>query len=107
MSRSTELLRDIHEINLMYLLLLQRVARSGETAAVGLAMSADASRWLAELRPDELIKLARSNILIGQLNVAPHILLTALSQGMEMILATPPVAAGWDPPAQAWRTPTP
>lgn len=106
MPRSTELLRDIHEINLMYLLLLQRLARSGETAAAGLEMSDKASRWLAGLRPDEVVKLARSNVLLGQLDVAPHTLLTALSQGIEMILATP-VQARSDPPSQVWPTTNP
>ena len=43
MPRSTELLRDIHETNLMYLLLLQRIARSGNAAAIaGMQLSVEA-----------------------------------------------------------------
>ncbi|WYX18593.1 hypothetical protein WJ973_21185 [Achromobacter xylosoxidans] len=47
MPRSAELLRDIHETNLMYLLLLQRMARAGNLPALaGMQMSVQAaSGW--------------------------------------------------------------
>lgn len=50
MPRSAELLRDIHETNLMYLLLLQRMARAGNLPALaGMQMSVQACQWLAAL----------------------------------------------------------
>lgn len=89
MPRSTELLRDIHEINLMYLLLLQRLARSDDaTAEAGLEMSAQARQWLAALPPNDLVKLARSSLLLAQLDLPPHLLLSALSQGIDAALTT-------------------
>ncbi|WP_454669002.1 flagellar transcriptional regulator FlhD [Achromobacter kerstersii] len=87
MPRSTELLRDIHETNLMYLLLLQRLARSGEAGAVaGVPLSPEACLWLAALQPEALVKLAQNSVLLAQLNLAPHLLLTALSQGIDTTL---------------------
>lgn len=72
----------------MYLLLLQRIARSGDASeSAGLEMSAQARQWLAGLQPAEMIKLARSSVLLAQLNLAPHLLLSALSQGIEDALA--------------------
>lgn len=54
MPRSTELLRDIHETNLMYLLLLQRMARTGDLPALaGMQISAQACQWLAALAPQD------------------------------------------------------
>lgn len=88
MPKSTELLRDIHEANLMYLLLLQRIARQGNADEVsGLHMSAQACRWLADLEPAALTRLARSSVLLAQLKLAPHSLLSALSQGIDATLA--------------------
>lgn len=88
MPNSPDLLRDIHEANLMYLLLLQRMARSGDGASLaGSPMSARTCQWLAELQPAALARLARSSVLLAQLNVAPHLLLSALSQGIVATLA--------------------
>lgn len=88
MHRSAELLRDIHETNLMYLLLLQRLARTGNLQALaGLQISVEASRWLVGLRHEDLTRLARCSVLLAQLDLAPHRLLTALSQGMDATLA--------------------
>jgi len=89
MPRSTELLRDIHEINLMYLLLLQRLARAGEASAMeaGVPLSPNACLWLAALPPEALVKLAQNSLLLAQLNLAPHLLLSALSQGIDTTLS--------------------
>lgn len=88
MPRSTELLRDIHETNLMYLLLLQRMARTGNLPAMaGMQISERACQWLAGLKHEELARLAKSSVVLAQLNLAPHQLLATLSQGMEATLA--------------------
>ena len=59
MPRSTELLRDIHETNLMYLLLLQRIARSGNAAAIaGMQLSVEACAWLTRQNHEDLARLA-------------------------------------------------
>lgn len=88
MPRSTELLRDIHETNLMYLLLLQRMARTGNLPAMaGMQISERACQWLAGLKHEELARLAKSSVVLAQLNLAPHLLLATLSQGMEATLA--------------------
>lgn len=87
MPRSTELLRDIHETNLMYLL-LQRMARTGNLPAMaGMQISERACQWLAGLKHEELARLAKSSVVLAQLNLAPHLLLATLSQGMEATLA--------------------
>ncbi len=88
MPRSTELLRDIHETNLMYLLLLQRMARTGNLPAMaGMQISERACQWLAGLKHEELARLAKSSVVLAQLNLAPHLLLATLSQGMAATLA--------------------
>ena len=88
MPKSTELLRDIHETNLMYLLLLQRLAREGNTAALGGApVSEQACRWLAGQGREDLARLAQSSVLLARLDLPPHLLLSALSQGLDATLA--------------------
>lgn len=88
MPRSTELLRDIHETNLMYLLLLQRMARSGNLPALaGMQISVQACQWLAALAPQDLARLSRCSVVLAQLSLEPHLLLAALSQGMDATLA--------------------
>ncbi|CAB3816587.1 flagellar transcriptional regulator FlhD [Achromobacter sp. SIMBA_011] len=93
MPRSTELLRDIHETNLMYLLLLQRMARAGNLPALaGMQISERACQWLAGLRHEDVARLAKSSVVLAQLNLPPHLLLATLSQGMEATLAAEPQA---------------
>lgn len=88
MPRSTELLRDIHEINLMYLLLLQRLARDADASALaGVPLSREACLWLAALQPEALVKQAQNSVLLAQLNLAPHLILAALSQGIDTTLS--------------------
>ncbi|MCY1550180.1 Flagellar transcriptional regulator FlhD [compost metagenome] len=88
MPKSTELLRDIHETNLMYLLLLQRLAREGNTPALGgTPVSEQACRWLAGQGREALVKLAQSSVLLARLDLPPHLLLSALSQGLDTPLA--------------------
>ena len=83
MPRSTELLRDIHETNLMYLLLLQRIARSSNAAAIaGMQLSVEACAWLTRQNHEDLARLACCSVLLAQLNMAPALLLSMLSQGM-------------------------
>ena len=82
MPRSTELLRDIHETNLMYLLLLQRIARSNAAAIAGMQLSVEACAWLTRQNHEDLARLARCSVLLAQLNMAPALLLSMLSQGM-------------------------
>lgn len=104
MPNPTELLRDIHEANLMYLLLLQRIARSGDAVELSrLQMSPKASQWLAELEPAALTRLARSSVLLAQLKLAPHVLLSALSQGMDATLAERNPLASPAPPSLVRR----
>ncbi|MBB1593024.1 flagellar transcriptional regulator FlhD [Achromobacter sp. UMC46] len=94
MPKSTELLRDIHETNLMYLLLLQRLARTGNAPAMaGLQISEHACQWLAALSQNDLIKMSRCSVLLAQLDLAPHLLLSALSQGIDATLAARAAAA--------------
>ncbi|KGD86923.1 transcriptional regulator [Achromobacter sp. RTa] len=83
----TELLRDIHETNLMYLLLLQRLAREGNAGAAGARASDQACRWLAGQSRQELVKLAQSSVLLARLDLPPRLLLSALSQGLDATLA--------------------
>ncbi|CAB3632991.1 MAG: flagellar transcriptional regulator FlhD [Achromobacter pulmonis] len=93
MPQSTELLRDIHETNLMYLLLLQRIARSGNLSALtGMQVSVQACEWLARQELDDLTRLSRCSVMLAQLSLEPRLLLAALSQGMEA-----PLAAGAAP----------
>ncbi|MGE8685973.1 MAG: flagellar transcriptional regulator FlhD [Achromobacter sp.] len=87
MPTPTELLRDIHETNLMYLLLLQRMAREGHAGMAGTPASEQACRWLAEQGRPELVKLAQSSVLLARLDLPPHQLLSALSQGLDATLA--------------------
>lgn len=97
--RSAELLRDIHETNLMYLLLLQRMARTGNLPVLaGMQISAQACRWLADLKPDDLTRLSRCSVVLAQLTLEPPLLLAALSQGLDATLAAPA-------PSSADRTP--
>ncbi|AMG35340.1 flagellar transcriptional regulator FlhD [Achromobacter xylosoxidans] len=105
MPRSTELLRDIHETNLMYLLLLQRMARTGNLPAMaGMQISERACQWLAGLRHEDLARLARSSVVLAQLNLEPHLLLATLSHGMQATLAAD---APTEAPAQAPPVRTP
>lgn len=88
MPQSTELLRDIHESNLMYLLLLRRMARSGNPSALaGVQVSARACEWLARQDLDNLTRLSRCSVVLAQLSLEPPLLLAALSQGMDEALA--------------------
>ena len=104
MPRSTELLRDIHETNLMYLL-LQRMARTGNLPAMaGMQISERACQWLAGLKHEELARLAKSSVVLAQLNLEPHLLLATLSHGMQATLAADAPA---EAPAQAPPVRTP
>jgi hypothetical protein len=96
MPKSTELLRDIHETNLMYLLLLQRLARAGDPASAGVPMSDQACRWLAGRGHEELVKLAQSSVLLARLDLSPDMLLSALSQGLDATLAGSAAAPALD-----------
>lgn len=88
MPRSAELLRDIHETNLMYLLLLQRMARTGNLPALAsMRISAPACQWLAALTPQDLARLSRCSVVLAQLHLEPDLLLAALSQDMDATLA--------------------
>ncbi|WMD22008.1 flagellar transcriptional regulator FlhD [Achromobacter seleniivolatilans] len=88
MPSSTELLRDIHETNLMYLLLLQRLARTGDASAIsGLQISEQACQWLASRQYEDLVKMARCSVMLAQLNLESELLLSALSHGMDATLA--------------------
>lgn len=88
MPKSAQLLHDIHETNLMYLLLLQRMARAGDTASIaGTAVSERACRWLAAQGTDDLVKLAQSSVLLARLDLPAHELLSALSLGIDAALA--------------------
>lgn len=88
MPSSPQLLRDIHETNLMYLLLLQRLARTGNASAMaGLQISAQACQWLASRQYEDLVKMARCSVMLAQLNLESELLLSALSHGMDATLA--------------------
>jgi Flagellar transcriptional activator (FlhD) len=98
MPKSSELLRDIHETNMMYLLLLQRLARTGNADALaGLQISQQACQWLAALSRDDLAKMSRCSVLLAKLDLAPHLLLSALSQGIDVTLAARTAAAPPEP----------
>ncbi|MNL67186.1 hypothetical protein D3C87_1917490 [compost metagenome] len=66
-------------------------------------MSPKASQWLADLEPAALTRLARGSVLLAQLKLAPHVLLSALSQGMDATLAERNPLASPAPPSLVRR----
>ena len=83
----------------------QRLARTGNAPAMaGLQISPHACQWLAALSPENLIKMSRCSVLLAQLDLTPHLLLSALSQGIDATLAARAVAAA-PPEPQAAQLP--
>jgi flagellar transcriptional activator FlhD len=63
--QSTELLAEIHEANLTYLMLAQQMLREDRVAAIyRLGIGADAADIIAKLSPAQISRMAASNTLI-------------------------------------------
>lgn len=62
---AAEILREIQQLNLSYLMLAQRLLRQHEAEALfRLGMRQDLGRALAALAPAQMVALARSNLLL-------------------------------------------
>ncbi|MBP0638507.1 MULTISPECIES: flagellar transcriptional regulator FlhD [unclassified Cupriavidus] len=60
-----DILRDVQQLNLSYLMLAQRLLRQHEAEALfRLGMRQELGRALAELSPAQMVALARSNLLL-------------------------------------------
>ncbi|VFR81261.1 hypothetical protein ISE1_2729 [plant metagenome] len=79
-----DLLGAIHEVNLMYLLLLQKMARQGHD---GLDLSKDAQAWLKGRSQADLARLARKSMLVCCMSFKAEAVLAALSKDMAGDLA--------------------
>lgn len=88
MPRSADLLRDIRETNLTYLRLMHCLAKQREGLTIaGVTLQEDTWRWLESLSPAEQQKLAKSSLLLSQLNFSSTQLLSAFTQDLSTIVA--------------------
>lgn len=75
------LLEDIREVNLSYLLLVQRMLRDDyATAMFRLGFSNEIADILMRLSPAQLVKLASSSSLLCRFRLEDYTLLSALTQ---------------------------
>lgn len=81
MSNSSELLNEIKEVNLSYLLLAQRLLREDKTTGMfRLGISSELADVLANLTLAQTVKLASSNQLLARFRFDDHTVLAALTQ---------------------------
>ncbi len=74
-------LRDIHEVNLSYLMLAQRLLRENFSAGMfRLGFNADVADIVLRLSPAQLVKLAGSSSLICGFRLNDYDLLSSLTQ---------------------------
>lgn len=74
-------LGDIHEVNLSYLMLAQRLLRENYAAGMfRLGFSADVADIVMQLSPSQLVKLAGSSSLICRFRLNDYDLLSTLTQ---------------------------
>jgi flagellar transcriptional activator FlhD len=101
---NSEILQEIREVNLAYLLLAQRLVRENQLEAMfRLGVSKEIADILVKLTPAQLVKLAASNMVLCRFRFDDHTLLstlthTAKSHDMQQIhaailLARQPVEA--------------
>lgn len=82
-SAKASLLSDIREVNLSYLLLVQRMLHEDYSSAVfRLGFSDEVADILMRLSPAQLVKLASSSSLLCRFRFDDHTLLSALTQGV-------------------------
>lgn len=75
------LLADIHEINLSYLMLAQRLLRDNCAMAMALlGLDGDSAALIKQLSPAQLVRLASSNVVICSLRLNDYNLLNALTR---------------------------
>lgn len=68
--QAANLLDDVRELNLSYLLLAQRMLREDyATALFRLGLSSENARALLSLSPKQLVKLGNTNLLLCQLRM--------------------------------------
>ena len=76
---SSDFLHDINDFNLTYLLLAQRLVRENQLEAMyRLGVSRDIANILETLTSAQLVKLARTNIVLCRFRVDDHGLLSSL-----------------------------
>jgi len=67
MNNNTQLLEEIREANLSYLMLAQRMLRDDrEEGMFRLGLSAEVAEIVAQLSPAQILKAAASNMLLAQ-----------------------------------------
>nr|WP_144834998.1 flagellar transcriptional regulator FlhD [Cupriavidus gilardii] len=77
---SSEVLQEIREVNLAYLLLAQRLVRENHLEAMfRLGVSKEIADILAKLTPAQLVKLAASNMVLCRFRFDDHALLSTLT----------------------------
>ncbi|QQX88808.1 flagellar transcriptional regulator FlhD [Cupriavidus necator] len=75
-----ESLREIKDLNLAYLLLVQRLMRENEAEALfRLGIGREVGRVLAALTPQQMVALARSNLVLCRFRLEDSMLLAALT----------------------------
>jgi len=79
---SDEIVREIKEINLSYLLLVQRLMRNNEAEALfRLGIRKEVGTALAALTPAQMLALARSNFVLCRFRLDNAMLLAVLTGG--------------------------
>jgi flagellar transcriptional activator FlhD len=80
MGNSNEVLNEIKEVNLSYLLLVQRLLREDKaTGMFRLGVSAEVADILASLSLSQTVKLAASNQLLCRFRFDDHAILSSLT----------------------------
>ncbi|XYI41798.1 flagellar transcriptional regulator FlhD [Cupriavidus necator] len=75
-----ESLREITDLNLSYLLLVQRLMRENEPEALfRLGIEREVGRVLAALTPQQMVALARSNLVLCRFRLEDSMLVAALT----------------------------
>ncbi|WP_455287826.1 flagellar transcriptional regulator FlhD [Cupriavidus necator] len=75
-----EIVREVRELNLSYLLLVQRLMRANEAEALfRLGIGREVGRALAALTPAQMVALARSNLVLCRFRLDDSRLLAALT----------------------------
>lgn len=76
-----DLLADIHEVNLSYLMLAQRMLRDDyATGMVRLGFDEDVAQLMLQLSPAQLVRLASSGSMICRFRLNDYELLSALTR---------------------------
>ena len=79
--KTPELLSEISELNLTYLMLAQRMlATDRDTALFRLGISEELADILQEISPAQLVKLASTNVLLCRFRLDDHAMLGLVTQ---------------------------